>query len=224
MDRAEILLANLATALVLGLWLTSCASAQAADQGFRIKVGANNPVCIVGERLLRRIPAKSFTNGGDWRNWFENSEDWEQRTTLLLRRDGTTVPFEFSYVSFDIDNDGDEDILVWRTSMMSSAQIDLWYLFALDQLPRLLDATLPVDLLLSVPAVKGYAASTEQHVPTDFARWSLNGVNYIAMREFGFPGKRDVPSSFLVGKYDGRVVKRGGDGPTAQVTVVCEIR
>jgi hypothetical protein len=44
------------------------------------------------------------------------------------------------------------------------------------------------------------------------------------MREFGFPKKRNISASFLVTKYDGLIVQRRGDGPTATVRIICDIR
>jgi hypothetical protein len=206
------------------LLVAAATSAVAADPPLRISIGARDPVCIDAEQMLRKIPVASFASNEDWRNRFDPGTDWKPFTTSVVRADGTTVPFSFTYAPFDIDNDREPEVVLWNVTKMRSVVMDVWYIFDQKQFQSVLGDNVPVGLLASVPAVKGYANSAEGYVPTDFAPWRRNGVNYIVMREFGFPKKRNISASFLVTKYDGLIVQRRGDGPTATVRVICDIR
>jgi hypothetical protein len=206
------------------LVLAAATPAAASDPPLRISMGARDPVCIEAEQILGKIPVASFASQEDWRKWFDPGTGWKPVTTSVLRANGTTVPFSFTYAPFDIDNDREQEIILWNVAKMSSVAMDVWYIFDQQQFQSALGHNVPVALLMSVPALKGYANSAEGYVPTDFAPWRRNGVNYIVMREFGFPKKRNISASFLVTKYDGFNVHRRGDGPTATVRVICDIR
>lgn len=199
--------------------------ADASSKSFRIVTGKQNQLCVDAAQMLHKMPkdlfATYFANGG-WRSWFNEEENWKKKTTTLRRLDGTVIPYGYSYANFDIDNDGKEDFVIWKVSSIRSVEMDFWYIFPKDKSTLALDSELSVSEL-DVPQIGGSLFSASDFVPTEFARWTRNGVNYIVMREIGFPGRNRFPSSFLVTKYEGHVVKRGGMS-IAEVNVLCVIK
>jgi hypothetical protein len=220
--RAFVILAMIVPAAAILLVPTLALAAK--EEVYRINVGDANSVCGHAVRALQRVPAAAFSPNEDWRKWFHRG-NWTPFSTNLLRHDGSTIPYSFSYTTFDLDNNGREEVILWKRSMMHSAEIDVWYLVSKEELSTVLRDPLPVAVVLNLPAIKTYgdSVSVDTYVPVDFGVWSRDGVNYLVMREFGFPKRRkNAPSTFLVGKYSGQITQ-GRDGPTAKVDVLCAI-
>ena len=199
--------------------------AEAFSKSFSIVTGKQNRICVDALRVLHKMPKDLFSTysaEGGWRSWFDEETNWKQKTTALRRLDGTKIPYGYSYANFDIDNDGKDDFIIWDVSSIRSVEMDFWFVFPHDKSTLALDSELSVSEL-EVPQIGGAYGSVGNFVPTEFARWTHNGVNLIVMREIGFPGRNKFPSSFLVTKYEGHVVKRGGMS-IAEVNVICVIK
>src|SRR5688572_26020059 len=125
MTRGAIIVLALIAAAP-GIAITPSSGLAAKDQRYRVDLGRNNPLCGHAIRVLRAIPTTAFSPDGDWRKWFHDAK-WTPFSTKLLRHDGSTIPFYFSYTAFDLNDDDREEFVLWRRSMMHSIEIDIWY-------------------------------------------------------------------------------------------------
>lgn len=200
--------------------------AEVFGKTFSIVSGKQNQVCLDARKILNRIPKHQFSHSanGEWRSWFDDGTGWQSKTVSLRRLDGTIIPSDYSYASFDIDNDGKDELVMWETSMMSSVYVDFWYIFPKDNEASLLGSELSVSQL-NAPQISGVYSSAKDFAPSELAHWFHKGTNYIAMREYGFglPSRKNVPASFLVSKYEGVISRRGGM-PVANVKILCEFK
>jgi hypothetical protein len=213
---------DLRAAAILFLYVCSeLGHAQSRDTRFKLATGAGNPVCQSALKVVSGIPRSDFIANFNWVDRFEKRSEWSSAETSFVRSDGEKVPFKFSYVQFDLDNDASPDLVVATTMMMNSVLVDTWYMYRPSQLPSLLAEGVSESKLSLVPKID--AQFVPGFVPVEFARWSFEGINYVVLREFGFLRNRRPPASFLVAKYDG-VTKGHHQESISKMTVVCDIR
>jgi hypothetical protein len=196
--------------------------------GVEIKYGANNPICRVAIRMVRDIPPTDFW-GGAWRKRFGDI-DWNKGSYPTITAVGKYWGVEYQYLVVDVDADGNDEVLVRTTDMISSVDFDSLYFFEYQQFSAAQKENTVGSLLRTVPILNpgnGVRFSNgEESVPVEVQIWKYQGQNILILREHFFArNRRGVPNSLFVSKFNRQSLIHK-TAPNQQVIpdLICRIR
>lgn len=132
--------------MTAALLLTVPWSAGATDtqlpKSFTAIVGSEKGVCRELVKRVRKITKKQFLDG-EVQGIFD---DGQWRTTTFSWRDnsGRMWPQDFRYRTFDIDNDGKDEVILSERAMGRYSYYDLWRILPFSNLPAIESGQLSV--------------------------------------------------------------------------------
>lgn len=208
--------------LVYGSLFPYSASSQANGFHDRILFGSDNPVCRSVVSTLSRITSAEEFYATEWQAYF-SGVDWVEKPTYPESYLG-----RFSTV--DIDGDGNPNVILIKSYMFRSVDIDHMHILEPHQFREMLDKmSTNLQNTIHVNPRNSVAYSNGVHsVPTEIQITEIEGRYYLLLRDFGFGrGKQQLaPNTLFVGKISKESLDNAVSGKSEGVVIdmLCRIQ
>lgn len=167
-------------------------------------IEGQDEVCREVAKIAQSIPKRNFLLG-TWKTSF-NGIKWDtgEHSTVTAEGNSRLVPFKYKII--DIDNNGDEELVVLQTTSISSIETDFLYIMEPEQLENLnkgsfFNSAIQINQRNYVVYLKGQST-----LPTEMVIWKYKSKYYLIMKEkFFAKGNKNYPDSLTVGEVTGKI-------------------